>query len=214
MEIIWYGHSCFRIKDRNSTVVTDPYDKSLGLALPRPRADIVTVSNPAPHHNHTAGVKGEFKVVNGPGEYEINGTFINGIRMIDTKNQGNSIDRPENNVFVLYMENMTICHMGDLTHVPSQSQIDEMGNIDILMIPVAGKRALSAGQAAEVISLIEPHIIIPMHYQLPGLTVSLEPVSKFLKEMGAAKIDPVANLKITQSQLPEETQIVLLELKV
>jgi L-ascorbate metabolism protein UlaG (beta-lactamase superfamily) len=214
MEIIWYGHSCFRIKDRNSTVVTDPYDKSLGLALPRPRADIVTVSNPAPHHNHTAGVKGEFKVVNGPGEYEINGTFINGIRMIDTKNQGNSIDRPENNVFVFYMENMTICHMGDLTHVPSQSQIDEMGNIDILMIPVAGKRALSAGQAAEVISLIEPHIIIPMHYQLPGLTVSLEPVSKFLKEMGAAKIDPVANLKITQSQLPEETQIVLLELKV
>jgi L-ascorbate metabolism protein UlaG (beta-lactamase superfamily) len=213
MEIIWYGHSCFRIKDRNSTVVTDPYDKSLGLSLPRPRADVVTVSNPAPHHNHTTGVKGEFKVVDGPGEYEINGTFINGIRMIDTRQNKNHDSCPENNVFVFYMDDMIVCHMGDLTHVPSQSQVDEMGNIDVLMIPVAGKRALSAVQAAEVISLIEPHIVIPMHYQVPGINVTLEPVSKFLKEMGAAKIDPVPSLKMTRSQLPEETQIVLLELK-
>lgn len=209
MEITWYGHSCFRLKDRNSIIMTDPYDKSLGLPLPRLKADIVTVSNPAPHHSYTEGVKGEFMVVNGPGEYEIGGTFITGIRMTPPAKNDNG--RPENNVFVFYMEDMTICHLGDLTHVPTQSQVDEMGNIDILLIPVAGKRALSATQAAEVISLIEPFIVIPMHYAIPGLTVTLDPVSKFLKEMGAAKIDPESSLRITQSSLPEETQIVLLE---
>jgi L-ascorbate metabolism protein UlaG (beta-lactamase superfamily) len=158
------------------------------------------------------GVKGEFKVVNGPGEYEIGGTFITGIRMTPPQS-GQPNQRLENNVFVFYMDDMTICHMGDLTHVPSQRQVEEMGNIDILMIPVAGKNALSATQAAEVISLIEPIIVIPMHYSVPGLTITLDPVSKFLKEMGAASIDPVSSLKISSSSLPEETQIVLLEPK-
>ncbi len=212
MEIIWYGHACFRIKDRDTTIVTDPYDKSLGLALPRPKADIVTVSNPTPHHNYVAGVKGEFQVVDGPGEYEIKGTFINGIRMTPPNKKVNN-SRLLNNVFVFYVEDMTVCHLGDLTHVPTQSQVEEMGNIDVLMIPVAGQRALSATQAAEVISLIEPFIVIPMHYSVPGLTVQLDPVSKFLKEMGAAKIDPISSLKITRPTLPEETQIVLLELR-
>jgi L-ascorbate metabolism protein UlaG (beta-lactamase superfamily) len=212
MEIIWYGHACFRLKDRDITVITDPYDQSLGLALPRLTADIVTVSNPAPHHSYVEGVSGEFKVVNGPGEYEIGGTFITGIRMTPPK-PGQESSRLENNVFVFYMDDLTICHLGDLTHVPSQSQVEEMGNIDILMIPVAGKNALSAAQAAEVISLIEPYIVIPMHYSVPGLNVTLDPVSKFLKEMGAATIDPISTLKINGSSLPEETQIVLLELK-
>lgn len=212
MEIIWYGHACFRLKERDTTVVTDPYDKSLGLTLPRLTADIVTVSNPAPHHSYVQGVSGEFKVVNGPGEYEIGGTFITDIRMTPPQ-PGPQNQRPENNVFVFYMDDLTVCHMGDLTHVPSQRQVEEMGNIDILMIPVAGKNALSATQAAEVISLIEPFIVIPMHYSVPGLTVTLDPVSKFLKEMGAASIDPVSSLKINGSSLPEETQIVLLEPK-
>ena len=212
MEIIWYGHSCFRLKDRDSTIVTDPYDKSLGLTLPRVKADIVTVSNATAHHNFIDGVKGEFKVVDSPGEYEIGGTFINGIRMIAPK-ESEKNGRPQNNVFVFYMDGVSICHLGDLTHVPGQRQVEEMGNIDVLMIPVAGENALSAAQAAEVISLIEPYIVIPMHYSVPGLNVTLEPVSKFLKEMGAATIDPVNSLKVTGSSLPEETQIVLLELK-
>jgi L-ascorbate metabolism protein UlaG (beta-lactamase superfamily) len=209
MEIIWYGHSCFRLKDRNVTIITDPYDKSLGLPLPRPKADIVSVSNSAPHHSFIEGVKGEFQIVDGPGEYEIGGTFITGVRMTPKKDDGS--ERKLNNVFVFYLEDLAICHLGDLTYIPTQKQVEEMGNIDILMIPVAGKRALSAAQAAEVISVIEPFIVIPMHYALPGLAVELDPVSKFLKEMGAAKIDPISSLKVTQTSLPEETQIVLLE---
>ena len=119
----------------------------------------------------------------------------------------------QNNVFVIYMDDMAICHLGDLSHVPNQNQVEDMGNIDVLLVPVGGKMALNAAQAAEVISLIEPYIVIPMHYSLPGLTIKMDPVSKFLKEMGVAKSDPVNTLKLSKSGLPEETQIVLLELK-
>ena len=210
MDIIWYGHACFRLKDRVSTIITDPYDKSLGLVLPRVPADIVTVSNQSTHHNYVSGVKGDFKVVDGPGEYEIGGTFVTGVRMTEKNENGNN-GRPQNNVFVIYMDDLAICHLGDLTHVPTQRQVEDMGNIDILLIPVAGKKALSASQAAEVISLIEPYIVIPMHYSISGLTIDLDTVDKFLKEMGVAKVDPVSALKITKNTLPEETQIVLLE---
>ncbi|MCB0208732.1 MAG: MBL fold metallo-hydrolase [Anaerolineae bacterium] len=210
MEIVWYGHSCFRIKDRTATVLTDPYDKSLGLALPRMRADIVTVSHDSPHHNAVHNVKPDFKVIDGPGEYEIGGTFVTGVQLYPPKN---SSAPARNNVYVIYMENLAVCHMGDLHHIPTQSQVEGLGSIDILMIPVGGHKALSAAQAAEVISLIEPYIVIPMHYSLPEMTIELDPVSKFLKEMGIAKADPESAFKITKSTLPEETQVVLLEPK-
>ena len=211
MEITWYGHACFRLKDRTATVLTDPYDKSLGLSLPRPRADIVTVSHDAPHHNAVHNVKPAFKVIDGPGEYEIGGTFVTGVQLHPPKNSSTSA---KNKVYVIYMENLAICHLGDLSHIPTQSQVEGLGNIDILLVPVGGHNALNAAQAAEVISLIEPYIVIPMHYSLPGLTIDLDPASKFLKEMGVAKADPESTFKITKSTLPEETQIVLLEPKV
>lgn len=212
MEIIWYGHACFRLKDRNTSVITDPYDKTLGLPLPRPKADIVTISHDSPHHNHTAGVKGDFKVVNGPGEYEIGGVFISGIHLTGPKKK-NSDDTAQNNIYVIYIEDIAVCHLGDLSHVPTQNQVEDLGSIEVLMVPVGGQNALNAAQAAEVISLIEPYIVIPMHYQLPDLTIKLDPVEKFLKEMGLAKADTVDTLKLTKSSLPEETQIVLLEAK-
>ena len=214
MDITWYGHACFRLKDGNSIVVTDPYDKSLGLVLPRPMADIVTISHPVPHHAHTAGVKGDFKVVNGPGEYEIGGTFVTAIQMAPPiKGDKSSNGQVPNNVFVIYMDDLAICHLGDLNHVPTQNQVEDMGNIDVLLVPVGGNKALNAAQAAEMISLIEPYIVVPMHYALPGISVKLDPVDKFLKEMGVTKADEVASLRLTRSSLPDETQIVLLELK-
>ncbi|GIK43294.1 MAG: Zn-dependent hydrolase [Chloroflexota bacterium] len=212
MEITWYGHACFRLKDRNTTVVTDPYDKTLGLSLPRPKADIVTISHASPHHNHTAGLKGEFKVVDGPGEYEIGGVFITGIHLTGPKKK-NGDETVQNNIYVIYMEDIAICHLGDLSHVPTQNQVEDLGSIEVLMVPVGGQNALNAAQAAEVISLIEPYIVIPMHYHLPGLTIKLDPVEKFLKEMGLAKADTMDTLKLTKSSLPEETQIVLLDAK-
>jgi L-ascorbate metabolism protein UlaG (beta-lactamase superfamily) len=210
MEITWYGHACFRLKSRGATVVTDPYDKTLGLPLPHPKADIVTVSHNTPHHNYVAGVKGDFMVINSPGEYEIKGVFVTGIHMTSPKNAKSPT---QNKVFVIYMEDINLCHLGDLAYVPTQKQVEDMGNIDVLLIPVGGQNALNAAQAAEVISLIEPYIVIPMHYKLPGLTIKLDPASKFLKEMGITKADTVDTLKLTRTNFTEETQVVLLEVK-
>ena len=210
MEITWYGHACFRLKSRGATVVTDPYDKTLGLSLPHPKADIVTVSHNTPHHNYVAGVKGNFMVIDSPGEYEINGVFVTGIHMTPPKSAKSPT---QNKVFVIYMEDINLCHLGDLAYVPTQKQVEDMGNIDVLLTPVGGQNALNAAQAAEVISLIEPSIVIPMHYKLPGLTIKLDPASKFLKEMGITKADTVDTLKLTRTSFTEETQVVLLEVK-
>jgi L-ascorbate metabolism protein UlaG (beta-lactamase superfamily) len=210
MEITWYGHACFRLRTRGAAIVTDPYDKSLGLSLPSLKADIVTVSHESPHHSHTAGVKGGPMIIDGPGEYEINDVFVTGVDISAAKNAKTSI---RNNVFVIYLEDIAICHLGDLSHVPTQKQVEDMGNIDVLLVPAGGQNALKAAQAAEVISLIEPYIVIPMHYNLPGLTLKLDPVSKFLKELGISKADTVDSLKLTKSGLPEETQVILMEPK-
>ena len=214
MELIWYGHACFRLKDRNITLVTDPYDKSVGFNLPRPKADIVTISHESPHHSYLAGVKGEFKVIDGPGEYEIGGVFVTGVNLSPSKKSANDDTPPRrNNVYVIYMDNIAVCHLGDLNQIPTQNQVEDMGSIDVLLVPVGGYNALNAAQAAEVISLIEPLIVIPMHYKLPGAEVELDPVDKFLKEMGITKPDIQQTLKLTPSSLPEETQVVLMEAK-
>ena len=213
MEIIWYGHACFRLKGRQGTVVTDPYDKTLGLPLPALKPNIVTISHATPHHSYVAGVKGDFQVIDGPGEYEIKDIFVTGIHMRPSQKNGNGAST-QNNVFVIDLDDITCCHLGDLNHVPTQSQVEDMGNIDVLLIPVGGKKALNAAQAAEVISLIEPYMVIPMHYHLPGLTIDLDPVDKFLKEMGITKSDTIASLRLTKSTLPDETQVVLLAAKI
>lgn len=215
MEITWYGHACFRLKDRGVTLITDPYDKALGLTLPNLKADIVTVSHKTPHHNHTSGIKGQFKIIDSPGEYEIGGVFTTGINLGTAKNSNKSTDASssKNIVYVIDMDSITLCHLGDLAHVPTQNQVEDMGNIDVLMIPVGGNKTLNAAQAAEIISLIEPYIVIPMHYSLPNITIELDPVSKFLKEMGLTKAETVDTLRLTKTGLPEETQVILLEVK-
>jgi L-ascorbate metabolism protein UlaG (beta-lactamase superfamily) len=238
MEITWFGHSCFRLRDRDATVVTDPFDKSLGYPLPRVRADIVTVSHDHPHHNYPNAVKGEFKIVNSPGEYEIKSVFITGIATYPSqrrrKNAGDE-DSRRNIILVFQFNGLSVCHLGDLAQVPTQTQVEALSNVDVLMVPVGGGMSLNAAQAAEVISLIEPHIVIPMHYTVPvrgvvppvpgtgavrGKTgasspprsraVKLDKVDKFLKEMGVPRVEPVDVLKVTNSSLPEETQVVVL----
>ena len=209
MEITWYGHACFRLKDRNSIVVTDPYDKTLGLPVPRLKADIVTISHSTPHHNHTTSVKGDFKVVDGPGEYEIGGVFIIGILMTPKKSKkANSVP---NMLYVFDFDGLTVAHLGDLAYVPSQAQIEDLGTVDIALVPVGGGSALSPSQAAEVISLIEPSIVVPMHYKTGKLELKLGTVKRFLSEMGMAELKPIPSLKVTKSSLSEETQVVVLE---
>jgi L-ascorbate metabolism protein UlaG (beta-lactamase superfamily) len=214
VEITWLGHSCFRLRDRAATVVTDPYGKDLGLNLVRVRADIVTVSHDAEDHNYVKGVKGDFQILTGPGEYEVSSVFVTGLELRGDRKKKDAASGLRNTVFLFEFEDLTICHLGDLNIVPTQAQVEEaLGEVDVLLIPVGGGESLTASQASEVVSLLEPHIVIPMHYHVPDSSANLDSVSKFLKEMGLDKVPPQEVLKVSRGGLPDETQIVLLELK-
>jgi L-ascorbate metabolism protein UlaG (beta-lactamase superfamily) len=210
MEIVWYGLSCFRLTERGmATVVTDPFDHQVtGYEQLKLKAEVVTVSHDAPGHNHVSVVKGKVQVITGPGEYEIGGVFITGVQ---TNGHGKrSADEPRNTLYVFDYEGVTVAHLGDLRRVPSQGEIEALGNVNVALVPVGGGGGLVPAKAIEVISLIEPGIVIPMHYSTPGINLKLAPVTKFLKEMGIGHIDPQPSLKITAGSVPEETRVVLL----
>jgi L-ascorbate metabolism protein UlaG (beta-lactamase superfamily) len=208
MDITWYGLSCFRMSERGmATVVTDPYAPEFGLPPLKLKADIVTISHDAPGHNYLKGVKGERRAITGPGEYELGGVFITGITMGETKKNGSG----GNTLYVFDFEGVTVAHLGDLSRVPSQAEIEDLGAVDIALVPVGGGGALSASEAAEVISLIEPSIVIPMHYKVGKLELKLSPVTRFLSEMGLTQIEPIPILKIAKTSLSEETQVVVLQ---
>jgi len=210
MEIVWYGHACFRLHQRGKpTIVTDPYDNSIGYTLPRLRADIVTVSHDHSDHNYIRGIRGNPKVLTGPGEYEIQGVFITGIPTFHDRKQGK--ERGRNTVFLFDFDGLTICHLGDLGHVLTQSQAEALGSVDVLLIPVGGVYTITAAQAAEVVSLVEPRVVIPMHYKTKALNFRLSTVRPFLKEMGAEDTVPRDSLNVTKASLPEETEVVILE---
>jgi L-ascorbate metabolism protein UlaG (beta-lactamase superfamily) len=209
MEITWYGLSCFRLTERGAaTIVTDPYSPEIGLAELKLKADVVTISHEAPGHSHLAAVKGYRRLIDGPGEYEIGDVFITAILMEPKSKKDNG--RP-NILYVFEYDGFTIAHLGDLAYVPSQSQIEDLGTVDVALVPVGGGSALAPSKAAEVISLIEPSIVIPMHYKIGKETPELDDVSRFLKEMGIVDLEPVESLKLTKSDLSEQTQVIQLQ---
>jgi L-ascorbate metabolism protein UlaG (beta-lactamase superfamily) len=217
MEITWYGHSCFRLTERGyATIATDPFDDSLGYSVPKIKADIVTISHDAPGHSNVAAARGA-RALHGPGEYEIGGVFITGIATgradgANKKRKADAASHP-NTLYLFDYDGLTVCHLGDLDHVPTQTQIEDLGTVGVALVPVGGGGGLNAAHAAEVISLIEPSIVIPMHYKTNDTTVKLDPLSKFLKEMGLGNLKPQDSLKVTKSQLPDETQVVVLSYK-
>ena len=215
MEITWYGHSCFRLTERSyATVVTDPFDnKAIGYDALKLKADIVTVSHNALGHNNSDAVKGTSHVIDGPGEFEIGGVFITGVST-DGGAGGKKKSKDasaRNTVYVFDYDGITVAHLGDLQQVPTQSEIESLGTINVALVPVGGGGGLNAAKAAEVISLIEPNIVIPMHYATPATKVSLESLNKFVKEMGLSKPETQPSLKVTRSGLPDETRVVVLE---
>jgi len=218
MEITWYGHSCFRLTERNyATVVTDPFDsKTIGYDSLKLRSDIVTVSHDAPGHNNTEAVKGSSHVIDGPGEFEIGGVFVTGVQT-DGSGSGKKKARKDgevslrNTIYVFDYDGITVAHLGDLKEVPTQSEIELLGTINVALVPVGGGGGLNASKAAEVISLIEPNLVIPMHYSTPAAKVSLDSLNKFLKEMGLSKAETQPSLKVTRSGLPNETHVVVLD---
>jgi L-ascorbate metabolism protein UlaG (beta-lactamase superfamily) len=210
MEITWFGHSCFRLTERSlATVVADPYDhRTIGYEALKLKADVVTVSNAVPGHNYLAGVKGRNYLITGPGEFEIGGVFITGVQT--NGHTKKDADEPRNTLYVFDYEGVTVAHLGNLSRVPSQAEIEALGNVHVALVPVGGGRGLTAAKAIEVISLLEPGIVIPMHYGTSGSNIKLAPVSKFLKEMGLAEIEPQPSLKVSRGSVPEETRVVVL----
>jgi L-ascorbate metabolism protein UlaG (beta-lactamase superfamily) len=210
-EISWLGHSCFRVRAREATIVTDPYNKRLGYDFGKPRADIVTVSRPGEAYSYLEVIKGEPKILTGPGEYEVNNVFITGIGTYADDKNGKL--RGKNTVYIFELEGMVICHLGALGHPPTAEQREQMSNIDILLIPVGGHTTINAAQASDVISTIEPHIVIPMHYRTDTLDQDLDGLEKFAKEMGLSELSPQEKLNLRPSDLPEGTKVIILDYK-
>lgn len=213
MEITWHGHSCFRLTQRTmATVVTDPYDHEVvGYHQLQLRGDVVTVSHDAPGHNHVTAVRGRNHVLTGPGEFEIGDVFITGVRSRQRGKRAKEEEQPFNTLYVFDYEGVTVAHLGDLNYVPNQTEVEALGTVNVALVPVGGGGGLNAAKAAEVVSLLEPGYVIPMHFRTDDSKLKLDPLDKFLKEMGLPQAKPESSLKVSASNVPEETNVVVLQ---
>lgn len=209
MDIFWLGHSSFRIKGKEATIITDPFDKTLGYPMKKLTASIVTVSHDHPQHSHLEGVGNGPRIVSRPGEYEIASVFINGVATFHDSSEGEQ--RGKNTAFFLDIEDVKICHLGDLGHVPTPAQTEQMSGADILMVPVGGVSTLGAAEAAETISLLSPRLVIPMHFKTEAVNIELEPLDRFLKEMGVHEAIPQPKLSVSKSHLPSDMKVLVLD---
>jgi L-ascorbate metabolism protein UlaG (beta-lactamase superfamily) len=192
-----------------ATVVADPYDHQVaGYEALKLRADIVTISHDAPGHNYANAVKGVSHLITGPGEFEIGGVFVTGIQ---TNGHTRKSDEPRNTLYVFDFDGVTVAHLGDLRRVPTQPEVEALGTVHVALVPVGGGGGLTAAKAAEVVSLLEPGYVIPMHYATPGSALKLGPLNKFLKEMGLGSVEAQPSLKVTRSTVPEEMRVIALD---
>jgi L-ascorbate metabolism protein UlaG (beta-lactamase superfamily) len=218
MVINWYGQSFFKIESKNNfnnlkeqiSLCIDPFDESLGLKVPKIEAQICLVTHQHRDHSNIKAVKGDVFLIKEPGEYEVRGIFIKGIPSFHDNSSGK--ERGENIIYKIEAEGIKICHLGDLGQKElNDQQLEEIGEVDILMVPVGGNYTVGPKEASEIIAQIEPRLIIPMHYKLPKLKLDIEGVEKFLKVMGDEKKEPQKKLKVSQKDLPkEESEIVVL----
>jgi L-ascorbate metabolism protein UlaG (beta-lactamase superfamily) len=212
VDLTWMGHGCFRLRGRSAAVVTDPYPPSLGPRLPKLEADLVTISHAHDNHSYTQAVAKDPYVVTGPGEYEVAGVIVTGLPTFHDGKQGEVYGR--NTVCVIELDDVRVCHLGDLGHPLAADMLEALGNIDVLLVPVGGGNALDAAGAAEVVRQVEPRVVVPMHYGLPALKTDLAPVERFLKEMGVTEAEPQTRLSVQPSSTEAGTRVVVLEPRV
>lgn len=216
MEITFLGHSSFRIKTKTASIITDPYSSEMvGFKFPKTEADIVTVSHQHEDHNKVANIGGEPIIVSLPGEYEVKGVSIFGFSSYHDEEKGEK--RGTNNIFMVEAEGLKVCHLGDLGALPSSEVLEEIIGVDVLMIPVGGVSTIGPSEADEVVSKLEPLIVLPMHYKEEGINEKafqkFAAVDKFLSEMGAQQTEKLDKLSIAKDKLPDETKIIVLERK-
>ena len=209
MEISWLGHSCFRLRGREVTVILDPFAPSTGYTLPRGSPQIVAVSHDHPGHNYVAGVGGTPHVVRGAGEYEIADVFITGIQTYHDNVNGQ--ERGANTAYLIELDELSICHLGDVGHGLSPEQAEALQEAHILLVPVGGQSTINASTAADIVRLIDPKVVIPMHYRTEAGRPDLDPVDRFLVEMGQKEVTPQPRVSYTKSSLPDTLQVVVLD---
>lgn len=214
MYITWIGHSCFKIQDKTGTdgitVTTDPFDKKIGIKPPNYESDIVLVSHDHYDHNNTGALRGKPFVIDTAGEYDVKGVLVHGVESFHDDKGGK--ERGSNIIYRIEIDDISVSHLGDLCHVLDNKQLDLLVGTDILLIPVGGKYTLDAKKAVEVVSQVEPRIVIPMHYKTPGLKIDIDGVEKFVKEMGIKPTEE-DKLKISKKDLPQEDmELVILKL--
>jgi L-ascorbate metabolism protein UlaG (beta-lactamase superfamily) len=208
MEINWLGHSCFRIKGKQTTIITDPFPPQLGYSLGKATADIVSVSHDHPNHCYVDGIGGNPKVITGPGEYEIKGVMTLGLQTYHDDEKG--ARRGKNTVFLFEIDDLTICHLGDLGHALTSEQSSRLNTADIVFVPAGGGTTIDAAQAAHLVRALEPKIVIPMHYKTDLFMPNLAPVDGFLKEMAMKEAVPQPKLVVNKNSLPPLFQVVVL----
>ena len=210
MDVTWLGHGCFRLRGRNAAVVTDPYPPAIGLKLSRMDADVVTVSHGHENHSYTQVVREAYEI-RGPGEYEVAGVYVIGVPAFHDSEKG--AKRGRNTIFLIEIDDVRICHLGDLGHALDDAEAETVSSADVLLVPVGGRTAINAAEAAEVVRQIEPRYVVPMHYAIPGIKLQLDPVDRFLKEMAVTSADPQPKLSVQKSSGEYETKVVVLEPK-
>lgn len=214
MDITYLGHSSFRIKGKRASVVTDPYDKAMvGLKYPRVKGDIVTVSHNHEDHNRADLVSDTKKVVDAPGEYEIMGVSIIGIPTLHDDQKG--AVRGKNTIFVIDVDGISLAHLGDIGHKLKDSQIELIGDVDVLMIPVGGEYTIGPSRAVGIVQDIGAKVVIPMHYNVPGLNPKffskLANVDLFLSEVGLP-VEKIKKLTLKKETMGEDQMVVVLEI--
>lgn len=216
-DIQYLGHSCFRLRGRDGIVLTDPFDRSVGLEIGKPTAHIVTISHRHPDHANAAAVRPARErvfVVDGAGEYEVGGVLITGVRTYHDKKKG--AERGKNTAYVIHLDDVVFCHLGDLGHELTSQQIDEIGSVDVLFVPVGGDETIGPAEAVSVISQLEPRIVVPMHYALSdqiSFTSELAPIEKFTHELGLKEYTAEPKLTVNANSLPgdeEQARIVIM----
>jgi L-ascorbate metabolism protein UlaG (beta-lactamase superfamily) len=212
MDVTWLGHGCFRLRGKNAAVLTDPYPPSIGLRLPRQEADLVTVSHEHENHSYLQAVRDGAYEITGPGEYEVSGVSVIGMQTFHDKDKGTK--RGSNTVFLIEIDEVRICHLGDLGHPLPDADAEIVSSVDVLLVPVGGRNAINAVEAAEVVRQLEPRYVVPMHYSVPGLKLELDGVERFLKEMAVNVAEPQPKLSVQATSQGEwETKVVVLEPK-
>ena len=206
MEIYWLGHGCFRLRGRDATVLMNPCPPATGYKIGKVGADLVTISRDHPEFNNRDAATGEPKFIDRPGEFEVKGVLVTSMAT-DESDREDGYSR--NIAYVADIDDIRVCHLGDVQQVPTGDEVEEL-TCDILLIPVGGGRVLTAEKAAEIVSLLEPKIVIPMLYKTDASKDDFQPVDLFIKEMGSEAKAPEQRLNINRSGLPHDTTLILL----